>query len=696
MQISAVNPGALPPSQSTNGPTAATPTSPSSDIPAYTTPSPPAVDPVQAAEDQARRDRQRGERSQKVAAAAKTQVEEAARFIKERPQNPKLLDYIAEISDLNAAIETNDPDQIEHKSTELPTLLNRDKEYQSFLSARVEEQKHAAAQYLSDAILHAQEQDAFLIDWVSRNPLGSDVGKLIPLIKQIESALSAPDLGQLQTLTEKVDLAIREANLQGAFNEAHDATAKAASDRSQLSDGPKNTDVGQPDAKTTLASIPRTPKNRFLMEGDLNDVIILYSAGAAAPHIAKNLRGDFVFGADSANSCLFGKNPDDIALIVKTALAPYQLRTLIGLNQGCDSRRFDGYDIVAMQRGAFLKADTIDVLSLIKSVEDDNLKQMIVLSAPDLRAAKEAVRATIEQISTDVANGTRPGFGLVLLQTKSANLCFVANDKVEAHSKLLLDDESKISFDMQVNPTISKTTTDEAFIGVQKRLCGAIYASAADLKTLTEAFGRNSLPYTFSSLWFTPIEIDEADAAATERNRTTTQQATERAQKAADESRLRSQRAQDLNATQSAQQVALRDKYADPAKAAVASITEDVTTWTREQRGPVAASYPAYAAWLAEKLSDHWEVMTINSDLQDFGTSTFKGRELDTPFARIKLRLRNQMLGEYQDACFVFGQITDTEFAATREHMFTPCDNEAALKVWQTGHQFQSEWIVTN
>ena len=54
------------------------------------------------------------------------------------------------------------------------------------------------------------------------------------------------------------------------------------------------------------------------------------------------------------------------------------------------------------------------------------------------------------------------------------------------------------------------------------------------------------------------------------------------------------------------------------------------------------------------------------------------------------------MLGEYQDACFVFGQITDTEFAATREHMFTPCDNEAALKVWQTGHQFQSEWIVTN
>jgi len=110
-------------------------------------------------------------------------------------------------------------------------------------------------------------------------------------------------------------------------------------------------------------------------------------------------------------------------------------------------------------RGAFLKADTIDVLSLIQERRRRHLKQMIVLSAPDLRAAKEAVRATIEQISTDVANGTRPGFGLVLLQTKSANLCFVANDKVEAHSKLLLDDESKISFDMQVNPTISKTTT---------------------------------------------------------------------------------------------------------------------------------------------------------------------------------------------------------------------------------------------
>jgi len=121
--------------------------------------------------------------------------------------------------------------------------------------------------------------------------------------------LSAPDLRSASDPDEKVDLAIRRPNLQGAFNEAHDATAKAASDRSQLSDGPKNTDVGQPDAKTTLRRFPRTPKNRFLMEGDLNDVIILYSAGAAAPHIAKNLRGDFVFGADSANSCLLERTP---------------------------------------------------------------------------------------------------------------------------------------------------------------------------------------------------------------------------------------------------------------------------------------------------------------------------------------------------------------------------------------------------
>ena len=137
-----------------------------------------------------------------------------------------------------------------------------------------------------------------------------------------------------------------------------------------------------------------------------------------------------------------------------------------------------------------------------------------------------------------------------------------------------------------------------------------------------------------------------------------------------------------------------RTQYDGSAKAAVAAIVADVTSWGQDQRGPVGVEYPTYAAWLAEMKADHWEIMTTNSDVQDYGTSDFKGRPLDTAFARVKIRLKNAILGEYKDACFVFGRIADPEFNMTREPFVAACDDEGAIKLWQTGHGFQSRWIV--
>ena len=88
--------------------------------------------------------------------------------------------------------------------------------------------------------------------------------------------------------------------------------------------------------------------------------------------------------------------------------------------------------------------------------------------------------------------------------------------------------------------------------------------------------------------------------------------------------------------------------------------------------------------------------MTIDTEVQDFGTSTFKSRALDTIFARITLHLKNRMLGEYKDFCFIFGRINDTEFSMRREPVFAKCDDEAAISTWQAGHQFKSEWFASN
>jgi hypothetical protein len=133
-------------------------------------------------------------------------------------------------------------------------------------------------------------------------------------------------------------------------------------------------------------------------------------------------------------------------------LANYHLKELKGLNQACDARNLVSYDLVLLQRGAFLRADPVDVLSILKEVESDNLKQMILLPATDLQNAVIAENRLITKIANTVTEGAPDGFGIALLKTGSEYLCFIPSDKVEAHQQLLRGVQDKINFDMQANP----------------------------------------------------------------------------------------------------------------------------------------------------------------------------------------------------------------------------------------------------
>ena len=668
---SATQPQLVAPAPSTAQPYAAS-------APSIATPSAPSP------EEAARRERERADHLEKAVAAAKRQLEDAAQFIKEDPQNPKLLDYVDRVAALSAAIEQSDRDDIERKMANLSAALANDKDYQQFVVALAERRSEAAAQHLSDAIQLARDQHDFLVDHVSKNPLAPEVATLMPLIKQIGPALEKPSLDQLQPLTDQIGNAIREAKLDDAFRAAQGARATQAA---QAAAGAKPSEPASP-------TLPTTEKNRFLIEGDLADVVALYNAGAKAPHVALNLRGEFVFADDHANVCLFGRNPEGVALTVRSVLAPYHLKTINGLNQSCDPQRLDAYDVVAMQRGAFLKSAPEDALLLIKQIQNDAMRQLAVASASDLAAASAAERAAIEQIKADVAAGTRDGYGVILRKTDLSNLCVIASDKREAHELLILKNADKLTFDMHVVPVLAAKSAEDAFVGAQKAQCGAIYASASDLKTLSEGLTHANIPFAFSSLWIASSDVDAKDAEVAEKHRIEAQQATERAQRDADEHRLADQRAKDLGATWAAQQAALRAQYDGSAKAAVAPIVADVTSWGQNQRGPVGVEYPDYAAWLAEMTADHWEIVSTDSDVQDYGTSDFKGRPLETAFAQVTIRLKNAILGEYKDACFVFGRIADPEFNMTREPVVAACDDEGAIKLWQTGHGFQSRWIV--
>jgi hypothetical protein len=671
LRVTAVNPSLLPAravEQSPPVPYAPTPT------PA---PAPTIPDPAQV-------ERDRATRAERAVAAANRQLDDAAAFIKEHADSPNLLDYVGRIAALKTSVKNSDADEIEHKSTELTNVLSHDKDYQQHLADLAETQKKRDAQFLLDAIHRGQKDRDFILDYIGKNALADATPALATLVKQLNPALQRADLNQLQPLLDKIDLAIREDNLEPAFI--------AFQKEVYSSPGKKVEALAAPTDK-----LPTTEKNRFLVEGDLDDVELLYNASPKAPNVAQNLRGDFVFSQNQARVCLFGPNPEGLALTVKQAISakvdPRQINIAF---EPCDPEHLLNYDIVATQRSVFLRSKRDDALALIKTIEDDDYRKFAEVTAADLSKTADAERVQIEKIKTNVADETPDGFGVVLLKTRSANLCVAVGSKALSHRQLLLRAEDKLNLEMQTEVVLRDTNVDDAFINIQKHQCGAVYASAADLKTLTAALTRNDIPYAFSSLWNLPTDVERDDAALAEKARVAAKEETEREQRNADQSRLASMRAEDLSTTQAAQQVGLRQKFGENAKAAANALSSEIAALTKDQNSSISGFYPTYAAWLIDKLADHWEITTIDTEVQDFGISTFKSRGLDTIFVRITLHLKNRMLGEYKDACFIFGRINDTEFSMSREPAFAKCDDEAAILTWQTGHDFKSEWLASN
>ena len=169
-----------------------------------------------------------------------------------------------------------------------------------------------------------------------------------------------------------------------------------------------------------------------------------------------------------------------------------------------------------------------DALALIKTIEDDDYRKFAEVTAADLNKAADAERAQIEKIKANVADGAPEGFGVVLLKTDSPNLCLAVGGELPSHRQLLLRDEHKLNLEMQTEVVIKDTNIDDAFVDVQKRQCGAVYASAADLKTLTAALTRNDIAYTFSTLWYLPADVERKAAELAEKARIAAQEETER------------------------------------------------------------------------------------------------------------------------------------------------------------------------
>ena len=86
-------------------------------------------------------------------------------------------------------------------------------------------------------------------------------------------------------------------------------------------------------------------------------------------------------------------------------------------------------------------------------------------------------------------------------------------------------------------------------------------------------------------------------------------------------------------------------------------------------------------------------MIDFSVEINDFGLGNFRGRMIDTFITDINFRLKNRVLGEYDDRCARVAIIDDLEFDMLREPAFESCKS-GSMSTYKQKLDFQSTWLV--
>lgn len=648
----------------------------------------------------------------KIQPAAKQLLDEGSEFLRRNPELPQLLELAESLRTLSRLLAEGDPGAIEESAMALSSDLRKDPSYVAYSSQVAEERQQRSARFLADAITLAGVQKQFLLRQISRDPTSAANGAFAPLVKQLSAAIERPNLDEIGGLTTRVDLKIREGGLaipfqQFAFSAPADkngdagqvklASVKPGSAAKANEQPPRETAPPASDAssKTSHLTLATTDKNKFVLEGDLDDLVLLYNTSTQAPHILRNLRGELILEGGQADVCAYQVSRDrDVEVLTRKELEKYRPERVNFVPAACQSESILNYDVVAFRRGQFLASRPQYALSLIKEIEVDNFKHLNTLKSEDMKARTNANLAKALEIETDLENRSRDGSGFLRVNQNTSTVCALMPEKIDGHRRILMSKADELSTYVGANPTVVPSSLDGAFANSKRGQCGAIYAPAKDLKELIAGFKRDGISFSVIPSWIEPSEIELGNERSLKEKELAEQQSFERKRKNEEQRKIAALRDADRASSRTAQEAALRLKYEKPAAAASAKIALEVTDFLAQQTPSLAARYPDFVNWYGAKVQDRWEVMQVNSELADYGQANWKGRMLEAAFSRVTIRLKNRMLGDYEDACFVFGRLNDNEFSMMRDHFEASCDDADASIGWKRAHSFASVWLV--
>lgn len=439
-----------------------------------------------------------------------------------------------------------------------------------------------------------------------------------------------------------------------------------------------------------------TPKSRFLIEGERGDLIILYNDSGKAPSIVRNLRGELVFEDGRGAACVYHAPLADVFLNrqIRDRSAALGARLALPLST-CVPGALPDQDLIFAERDRLLREPVDQVVALAEAVNGGLYTRLTVMDAAALASSRQAEAAKANEIEAGVRGGKADGFGLIAASIASNVVCRVGDAGSEAHDAILARLSDRIGDELPSSPIIAPTTADGAFIGAKRGECGAVYASAADLRALVDAMGRDGLPYRFLPIWTTSEEIARTQAAIDADKLKRIQDQADRDRELRDREATERDRQQEAGLKREALERALRAQWGERARFFEQELGEEAKAFADGRKSTFTAHYPKLAQVYATLRDDRWEFMSAETTIRDYGTATYKDRTLETGLASTTIKMRNRIRGEYRDVCFVTGYVRDAEFGMVRDVFGEVCDGvDPKLAQYRQDERFVSRWIA--
>lgn len=588
------------------------------------------------------------------------------------------------VAGLRTSLTGGDPAALRQAATSLNEALQSEATFLDFTKQYAEGQQRDALEAVAEARAEGRRIKAFIEDHVAGNVSSPDVPRLLDIVAALDKGLAS---GSAATIADTNAAAVADLS---ALN--LDAALKA------FSLAPKNVaDAPEP----TPNEIYIDDRNRALLSGDGEDILLLFNNSGMAGGVRRDLLGRLVF-PNVTDFCWYHDAPQQ-DLGTRLAFAELTSRGAgdVRLQGVCGADGLADAHIVALRRSSFLATDRAYAKALVDAFSSGKFEVIVEISGASILEKRAEDERLVAEIRSDVAAARRKGFGVITFSHDNRTLCTVRGPLSEALMESLMPELHPLSGQLPGWTTRDSANPDEGFSEARAGRCGALLLEASALAQVLAAAEREKTDYGILPLWFDEQEISETQARIERGKASLAEAERARLRRIEDEAAQDRMRREKLGEEKARLEAELRDRYESAARGLAADTGDQVAAFIEAPDAPEAAAvanlFPSLAKWYRGQVSAGWELQSDGyaSDLVDYGTVRWQGRTLDTVFVKIAVGMKHRELGKYEETCLLMGAVVDQEFSRYRDVFESRClEAEPRLGAWKSSQGFESRWIL--